>query len=183
MSVADRWQAQRRAILIRHEVEEIVVRMKKLRGVVTSPGASARAEILVGFDARVVAARDVVRHQIDDCLEPAGVEPLDQLAKFLQAPSGICRVIRTDVEIIFDSVRAARESLQQVGVIRRLTELGVIGGRSLLENPSEPDVGETHPADRDERGVVDIGEFAGAVFREGAVLFPGLVRVAEQPDE
>jgi hypothetical protein len=125
----------------------------------------------------------MIGHEIDDRLQPVSVEPLDQLLKFLKSVHGICRVIRTDIEVILDRIRTAREPFQEIGVIRRLAKFRVIGRGRLLKNSGEPDMGESHLANRGEGRVIDVREFADAIFCEGAVSLPGFVRVAEHPNE
>jgi len=70
-------QAERRAVPVRREIKEVILRIEELRRVVARAGATTRAEIAVRFDTRCLAARDVVRHQVDDRLEAVGMEALD----------------------------------------------------------------------------------------------------------
>src|SRR5437762_10183061 len=89
-------QSQGRSVTIRNKVKEVVVRIEELRGVVAGTRAAAGSEIAVRFDARAVAARDVVRHQIDDRLQSMGMESRDELLEFGQSRRRICRIVRTD---------------------------------------------------------------------------------------
>src|SRR2546423_8061261 len=182
-SIAESRQSQWRSVPVGSEIKEVVVRMKKLGGVIAGACATAGPEVTIRFDARSVAARDVVRHEIDDRLEAVGVQPFDELPKFRQPFRWIDRVIRANVEVILDRVRTARQSLQQIGVVSRLTELRIIGRRRLLQNAGQPDVGKPHSADRSERGVINIGEFSHAVFRKRSVSLARLVVIAEKPDK
>src|ERR1700682_836686 len=113
LAIFPRRQSQGRAVPVRCEVKEIVVRIEKLRGVVPRARASAAgAKIAIRLDARIVAARDVVRHEIDDRFQFVGVKPLDQLLKFLQTFRRLLRVVRADIEVILDRIRATGEALQ-----------------------------------------------------------------------
>jgi len=96
------------------QVEEIVLRRKEHARVV------ARAEVQLRLDVRVVRARHVVGHEVDDHLHPRVVDALDQRGKFAQPLRRIQRVIGAHVEVVFDRVEAAGLALEHVGVVGRL---------------------------------------------------------------
>ena len=111
------------------------------------------------------------------------VQAIEQRLEFRQPLLGINRVIWGNVEVILDRIRAARDAFEQIGIVRRLADVGIVGARGLLQHAGQPDMREPELLERGERGIVDLVEFADAVDREGAVRLPGLVHVAEQPDE
>src|SRR4051812_18791493 len=59
-------QLQWRPAAVGAQIEEIILRREKNRGVITSTTVAVCAEILVGFDVRVITARDVIWHKIDE---------------------------------------------------------------------------------------------------------------------
>src|SRR5437764_460565 len=146
-AIAKSRQSQRRAVSVRNQVEEVVVRVKELRLVVAGARAAATAEVALRFDARPIASRNVVGDQIDNRFQSMGVQSFDELPEFGEPLGGIYRVVRADIEVILDRVRAASESLQQIGVVSRLTKFGIISRGRLLQNAGQPNVAETHPAD------------------------------------
>ncbi len=86
------------------EVVKVVLPIKKDFMLVTLTEGTIRVDI------GAIAAGDVIRHEIDNHFEPVLVAALHQLAELLDAPPRINRVIRTNVEIVFNRVRAARFS-------------------------------------------------------------------------
>ncbi len=121
----------------------------------------------------------MVGHEIDDHPQTVRVAAGDQFAEFIDAPRRIRRVIRADVEIIPDRIRAPCDAFQDIRRIRRPPRIR--GTTRLLDHPGEPEVGETHLLDRRQRGGIDVGEFSAAVFRKCAVRLARLAGVAEKP--
>src|SRR6266436_3984104 len=76
LTVAKSRQPKRRTVPVRRKIEEVVMRMEKLFLVVPGSGSTAGAEVTIRFDARSVAPRDMIRNEIDDCLEAVGVQSL-----------------------------------------------------------------------------------------------------------
>jgi len=62
-------------------------------------------------------------------------------------------------------------------------ERGVIGGRGVALHAGEPEMREAHGPERRQRSVIDVREFAHAVFRQRSVEAARLVRIAEEPGE
>lgn len=110
----------------------------------------------------------MVRHEVDQRFHPVRVHLPEQRLEFREPLLRLDRVVGADVEVILDRVGTAGEALEQIRVGGRLTRGRVIGRGSLLEHAGQPDVRESHPADRGERGVVDVVEFPHPVLRDGA---------------
>src|SRR5688572_30285830 len=106
LSIPECRQAERRPVHVRRQIEKIVLRIEEPGHVVT------RAKIAIRFDTRVTTARHVIRHEIDDGFQAAGMEALEKLAEFLLALRRFLGVIRTDVEVILDRVGTAGEPLE-----------------------------------------------------------------------
>ena len=109
--------------------------------------------------------------------EAVRLAAVEQRAELVEALVRILRVVRADVEVVADRVRAAGDPLEDVRVVGGALRVGCAAG--LFEHAGEPEVGEAH-VERRERGGVDVGELAAAVLREGPVGLAGLVGVAER---
>ena len=101
-----RGQAQRGAVGGGSKPEKIVLRAEKLAPVV------GRAEGQIRAHGGIVAARDMVRHKVDDHLQPRRVDARHGRLEFLHALRGIHRVVGRDIEVVADRIRAACEPLQ-----------------------------------------------------------------------
>ena len=122
----------------------------------------------------------MVRHEVDDHLEPVCVAAPDQLLELCKPVSGVQRIVRADVEVVLDGIRAAGDAFQKIRIIRGPAWIG--GATRLLQHTGQPEVGEAHLFEGNQRGRGDVGKFSAAVLRERAVGFPGLVGVAEGAD-
>src|ERR1017187_2461261 len=125
----------------------------------------------------------MIRNEVDQRLHSVLMNTNEKRFEFVEASLRVAGVIRANIEVIFDGVRTSGDAFEQSRIIRRLADARIIGRGRLLQDSSEPDVGEAHLTDGIERGVVDVVKFAGTVFGQSAVRFARFVYVAEEPDE
>ena len=177
LPVAHRRQPQRRTAAgrIGLEVKEIVLRIEELFPVVL------RAEIRVRLHRRAVAARDVIRHAVDNHLQPRRMHPREQRLEFRQPLRRLLRIVRAHVKAVLDRIRRTREPLEQIGIIRRQPDRRVVRGRGLPQHARQPKMRETHRLQRSQCRVIEVGKFSHAILGERAVGFARFVHVAEKP--
>ena len=173
----NRGEAQGRAVFGFGEPEKVVLRAEEFRAVVGG------AEGEVGAHGGAVAARDMVRDEVDEDFQAGIVDAGDGGLEFLEALRGVRGVVGRDIEIVADRIGASRKALQEVGVVGRLADIGVVGGCGLLMDAGEPDVRGAEFFDFGDGGFVEVVEFPDAVFLEEAVWFAGFVGVAEEAGE
>ena len=125
----------------------------------------------------------MIWNEVDQRLHSVLMNANEKRFEFIETSLRVVGVIRANVEVIFDGVRTSGDAFEQIWIVRRLTDARVIGPGRLLQDSSEPEVGEAHLADGVERGVVDVVKFAGAVLGQSAVWFAHFVYVTEEPDE
>src|ERR1700710_2258735 len=104
-----------------------------------------------------------------------------QCLELSQAACGIFRVIRTDIEVILDGVRAPSQPLEQIGIVGWETDGGVIGAGCLAQHAGKPEVCESHFLERSEGSRIDVIKSARAIFDQCAVQFARYVGIAEEP--
>ena len=174
-------EAERRAVAcglrIRREPVKIVVRPKKFCLVIV------RAEAEFWADDGLVAACDVVRHEVHDDFEPCLVDPVDHRAILIEAVRGIIGVVGTHVEIIPDGIGTPGKPLEKIGIIRGSADRGIIRCRRLPEDAGRPDMRKAHGLDCRERRLVQVAEFSATIFFDRAIGFPGLIRISKNTRE
>ena len=90
-------------------------------------------------------------------------------------------VVRADIEVIFDGIRTASETLEDIGWIWRA--MWVASRACLFEHPGQPDMGKTECFERRECGEIDILKLTATVLGEGAVGFAHFMGIAKGADE
>ena len=172
-----RGQSQRRAAAggVGLEPEEVVLRVEEFRRVVL------RAKAQLRLHGRAMAARDVVRHEVDDRAQARGVDAPEQRLEFREPPARLRGVVGAHVEAVPDRIRRTGDALHDGGFIRG--QAGVFRRGRLPQHAGEPEVGEAHVLERAQRGVIDVGEFPAAILGERAVGFARLVHIAEDARE
>ena len=152
--------------------------------VVQAPKVTTFAEVgdAGGFGVAVVGACDVVRHKIDDRLQPLRMGALEEGFKFGQTLFGIVGQGGGDVVIVFDGVGRAEAAFDDIGIIGGDACPGKCRCGCMLEHARVPYMGDAEILERDERGIGDAVEFADTVFLKGAPRFAGGIGIAEMPD-
>ena len=179
LAVAHRRQPQRRTAAGRVglEVKEVVLRIEEL------PPVVRRAEIRVRRHHRAVAARQMIRHEVDHHPQPRRPRPPEQRPKLRQPLRRLHRIVRAHVVAVLDRIRRTRQPLEQIRIIRRQPQRRVIRGRGLPQHPRQPQMRETQRPQRAQRRVIDVRKLPHAILRQRAVRLPRPVHVAEKPRE
>src|SRR5205807_9314744 len=102
---------------------------------------------------------------------------------FLETLCRLLGVIRTNVEVILDRVRAAGHAFEQIGIVRRLADARVIGAGGLLQNAGKPNMSETHFAQRTQCRVIDVVKLTDAIFADRSIGLARFINIAKEPDE
>ena len=156
------------------EVVKIVFGIEELVPVIVGPEGEFRSYV------RSVAARHMVGHEVDEHFHALGMDAVDHRFEFFAALGRIVGVIGRDVEVVADGVRTAGHAFEQIGVVGRFADVRIIGGRGLLEDTGDPDVGETHGLEFAEGGVIEVAELARTVLGDRCVRLARLVGVSEK---
>ncbi len=162
--------------VLAHDVVEVVIARPLDRRVVV--GAKV-LDALRPTD-RLVAARHVVRHDVDDDLHAVAMRALDECIEFLETFRRVDREVRVDVVIVLDGVGRTGATLDHVGIVVADAVLRVVAHDGVMRHARVPDVRHAEFADAAQRLVGEVGELADAVFLDRAPGLVGRVPVAEQ---
>ena len=157
------------------KIVKMVVAREELAVIVTPTERQLRPDVAL------IGTRDMIRNEVDDHLEAVLFAALEQGFEFIHPLGWFHRIVRTNIEVVFDRVRTARLAFADVRIVRRLTYGAVIRSRGLLENAREPNMRDAEFSEGVQRGVVDVRELAAAVFSQRAMRFVGGVGIPKVP--
>ena len=111
-----------------------------------------------------VTAGDVVGDEIDKNAEVLFFGTGEESFELFEPLGGIDGVVGADIVVVADSVGAASDALEKVGIVGGKLQRGVVAGGGLAVDACDPDGVEAELFDRGEGGVVEVGKFSATVL-------------------
>ena len=130
-----------------------------------------------------VAAGDVVGDEIDEDAEVLFFGTGEESFELVEPLGGIDGVVGADIVVVADGVGAAGDAFEEVGIVGRKLQRGVVASGGLAVDAGDPDGVEAELFNRGESGVVEVGKFSATVLFESAVRDASGVGVAEEAGE
>ena len=133
------------------------------------------------FTDRVILARHMVRHEVDNHLQSCLMRTLHQLLKLLHTLIDIYCQIRIYVVIVGDGIGGTSLSFHDSSMLTRNTISTIVCRRGMTDDTCIPDMTHAHTCDFFQYFLREISHLATAVLGNRTILYPRRIPIAVEP--
>ena len=128
----------------------------------------------------MVLAGHMIRHEVDNHLQPSGVGTLHQLLKLLHTLIDVDSQVRVNIIVIGNGVGRTGLTLHHSRMLAGNTILAIVGLRSMANNTRIPHMTDTHGSNVLQHLGGEVCQLTTTVFGNRAVHLAGDVTIAEK---